>query len=119
MKVQPGDTYFVSEFVRLSREHNDCLAIQDYSKRSRINKKLMNMLAQIDAFENPGEIVSDIIASGDDYAVMWISNYAWKTGQCVEVVKAKLSEIKDRKNGPDSVTAWALLQGKPGMFTPF
>ena len=109
MKEKLGSGNFVSEFVRLSREHNECLATQNYSKRSRLNKKLMGMLAQIDGFENPEEVISGIIESCDDYAVMWISNYAWKNGHCVELVKTKLTEIKDRRNGPDSVTAWALI----------
>lgn len=100
---------FVVEFVKCAKEHNDCLAVQNYSKRSRLNKKLMGMLATIDGFEEPEEVISEIIASDDDYAVMWISNYAWKNGHCVEVIKAKLSEIKERKAGPDSITAWALI----------
>lgn len=100
---------FIAEFVKYSKEHNDCLADQNYSKRSRLNKKLMGMLQSIDAFESPEEVISGIIESGDDYAVMWISNYAWKNGHCVEVIKAKLTEIKDRKAGPDSITAWALI----------
>ncbi len=100
---------FIAEFVKYSKEHNDCLEDQNYSKRSRLNKKLMGMLQSIDAFENPEEVISGIIASGDDYAVMWISNYAWKNGHCVEIIKAKLTEIKDRKAGPDSITAWALI----------
>lgn len=100
---------FIVQFVKCAKEHNDCLDTQNYSKRSRLNKKLMNMLAAIDGFENPEEVISGIIASGDDYAVMWISNYAWKNGYLVELVKAKLTEIKDRKSGPDSITAWALI----------
>ena len=44
---------FIAEFVRLAIQHNDCLATQDYSKRSRINKKLLNMLSTIQEFENP------------------------------------------------------------------
>ena len=100
---------FVAEFVKLAIQHNACLATQDYSKRSRINKKLLNMCAAISAFENPESVVSAIIDSGDDYATMWISNYAMKNNLCVEVVKHKLQEIKDRKKGPDSVTAWVLL----------
>ena len=110
MKVEKySNSEFVSEFVRLAREHNDCLETQNYSKRSRLNKKLMDMLARIDGFENPEEVISGIVGSGNDYAVMWISNYAWKNGHCVEIIKTKLTEIKDRRNGPDSVTAWALL----------
>ena len=100
---------FVIKFVQCAKEHNDCLADQNYSKRSRLNKKLMGMLATIDGFENPEEVITGIIESGDDYAVMWISNYAWKNGHCVELVKAKLTAIKDRKSGPDSITAWALI----------
>ncbi len=100
---------FVAEFVKCAKEHNDCLAVQNYSKRSRLNKKLMGMLATIDGFANPEEVINGIIASGDDYAVMWISNYAWKNGHCVEVIRAKLTEIKNRKAGPDSITAWALI----------
>ncbi len=100
---------FVVEFVKCAKEHNDCLAVQNYSKRSRLNKKLMGMLATIDGFDNPAEVITGIIASGDDYAVMWISNYAWKNGHCVEVIRAKLTEIKNRKSGPDSITAWALI----------
>lgn len=100
---------FVVEFVRLANQHNSCLATHEYSKRSRINKKLLNMCASISSFENPASVVSEIIDSGDDYATMWISNYAMKNNLCVEVVKHKLQEIKDRKKGPDSVTAWALL----------
>ena len=100
---------FIVKFVQCAKEHNDCLATQNYSKRSRLNKKLMGMLATIDGFDNPEEVITGIIASGDDYAVMWISNYAWKNGHCVELVKTKLTEIKDRKSGPDSITAWALI----------
>lgn len=100
---------FVSKFVQYAIEHNDCLAVQNYSKRSRLNKKLMSMLTQIEGFENPEEVINEIISSGDDYAVMWISNYAWKNGHCVELIKAKLTEIKDRKDSPDSITAWALI----------
>ena len=109
MKINCSNGEFVSEFVKLSREHNNCLETQNYSKRSRLNKKLMGMLAQIDNFENPEEVIKGIIESGDDYAVMWISNYAWKNGHCVGIVKSKLTEIKDRRNGPNSVTAWALI----------
>lgn len=103
------DKSFVAEFVRLAIQHNDCLATHEYSKRSRINKKLLNMCASIATFENPESVVSAIIDSGNDYATMWISNYAMKNGLCVEVVKQKLQEIKERKKGPDSITAWALL----------
>lgn len=100
---------FVAEFVKLAIQHNACLATHDYSKRSRINKKLLNMCASISTFGNPESVVSAIIDCDDDYATMWISNYAMKNNLCVEVVKQKLQEIKNRKNGPDSVTAWALL----------
>lgn len=100
---------FVSEFVRLAIEHNNCLATKEYSKRSRINKKLMNMLSAISNFERPEMVISEIIDAGNDYATMWISNYAMKNNLCADVVKQKLRTIKDRKNGADSVTAWALL----------
>ena len=103
------DRKFVTEFVRLAIEHNNCLATQNYSKRSRINKTLMKMLSTIHEYEKPEEIISAIIDSGDDYATMWISNYAMKNNLCVEVIKQKLQAIKDRKKGPDSITAWALL----------
>lgn len=109
MKSNCANSEFISEFVKLSHEHNDCLETQNYSKRSRLNKKLMGMLAQIDNFETPEEIIRGIVDSGDDYAVMWISNYAWKNGHCVDIIKSKLAEIQNRRNGPNSVTAWALI----------
>lgn len=109
MNIKCGNNEFISEFVRLSREHNDCLETQNYSRRSRLNKKLMGMLSKIDNFENAEEVIRGIIESGDDYAVMWISNYAWKNGHCVEIIREKLTEIKNRRNGPNSVTAWALI----------
>ena len=101
---------FIAEFVKLSKAHNDCLETQNYSKRSRINKKLMAMLENIDSFEDPEEIIYGIISSGNDYALMWISNYAWKNDYLVDLVKVKLTEIKNRKSGPDSITAWALIE---------
>ena len=100
---------FIAEFVRLAIQHNDCLATHDYSKRSRINKKLLNMLSTIQKFENPASVISEIIDYGNDYATLWISNYAMKNNLCVEVVRQKLQEIKDSKKGPDAITAWALL----------
>lgn len=109
MNIKCGNNEFISEFVRLSREHNDCLETQNYSRRSRLNKKLMGMLSKIDNFENAEEVIRGVIESGDDYAVMWISNYAWKNGHCVEIIREKLTEIKNRRNGPNSVTAWALI----------
>ena len=69
---------FVELFVKLADEHNACLATKNYNKRSRIAKKLMGMLAYIDTATNVKEIVSGILNSGSKYAVMWISNYAFK-----------------------------------------
>lgn len=100
---------FIAEFVRLAIQHNDCLATHDYSKRSRINKKLLNMLSTIQEFENPASVISEIIDYGNDYATLWVSNYAMKNNLCVEVVRQKLQEIKDNQKGPDAITAWALL----------
>ena len=100
---------FTNQFVKLATEHNRCLETQEYSKRSRINKKLMSMLKCINSFSNPAEVVTQIMDAGDDYATMWISNYALKNGLCVEVVRMKLQAIKDAKRGADSVTAWALM----------
>ena len=101
---------FVMDFVKFANEHNACLATQDYSKRSRLNKKLLKMLSAIHEFEEPEAVISEIIDAGNDYATMWIANYAMNNNFCVELVKQKLQTIKDRKNGPDSITAWALLQ---------
>lgn len=109
MEKNFDEVTFVKDFVELADMHNSCLATKDYSKRSRCNKKLLGMLKTIDDFSNPEDVISKIIASGNDYAVMWIANYAWKNGHCVDLIKEKLNEIKTQKRGPDAITAWALM----------
>ena len=104
------DEKFVSDFIKLAKEHNRCLETKEYSKRSRINKKLMSMLNVINSLQNPEKIISEIIDCGDEYAILWIANYAFKNKMCVDIVRQKLKEIMDRKSGADSVTAWALMR---------
>lgn len=100
---------FVDLFVKYAEEHNACLIKKDYSKRSRLNKKLMNMLAQIDTASDGAEIVSMIISSGSKYATLWIANFAFKNKVCSEAVMKELLKIRKEKS-VDSITAWALMK---------
>ena len=101
--------HFVENFVRYADDHNACLETKNYSKRSRLNKKLMSMLAEIDTSSNASDIVSRIINSGNRYAIMWIANFAFKNKVCSEMVNDELIKIKNENRSVDSITAWALM----------
>lgn len=103
---------FVELFVKLAEEHKACLAAKNYNKRSKIAKKLMGMLAYIDTATNAKEILSGILNSGSKYAVMWISNYAFKNESCLEEVKAGLQKKLNEKHSLEAMSTWARMLGK-------
>lgn len=104
----------VNMFVSLSEDYYELLLIKNYSKRSRIRKKLMGLLNLIETIPEGEIVVSEILKTDNNSAILWIANYALKNNICVDIVKQKLNSIiVNNEDYRHSASAIAILMDRP------
>ena len=107
---------FIIEFIRSAEEHYICLEDKNYSKRSRINKKLIRMLEKLESIENETLVIKKILDSKSYSAILWVANYGLQRKICVEEIVILLEEIKNSSKPSFSISAFTILNNNSLTF---
>ena len=102
---------FCEQFIALAEEHYQLLKKKNYSKRTRVNKKLLEMLSSISIyFVDIDEFIRKIITTKNESAILWISNYALYNELCRQEIIKELEYIYNNSNDSiHSASAYTIL----------
>ena len=103
----------VGMFVSLAEDYYELLLVKNYSKRGRVRKKLLELLNLIESIPESETVVSKILKTDNNSAILWIAGYALNNNICADIVEQKLNSIiAKNEDYRHSASAIAIVMSK-------